>query len=306
VFHDLDATLLRVLTDPALGPPVTPADPTGLFAASKMFLTPDRDFRPKIIGETAVNLFLHRVKENRELRETIGFPEPDDPPGVRRMPLLRVDCSYLVTAWTKQAGEPEVRTEHKLLGLALQWLSRFPDVPAVSPVTANFAYLQGSLARTDLPLPVAMAAQMDPDRVPVDFWTGLGIAPRPSFDLTVTIPIVLSAQVPEGPPVVVREIDFTRHRPPEVPVPLEKVFRIGGTVTRTLTGIPIPAAVVVLVETGARATTNADGQFQFGVLPAGRYKLRVSVAGQPDMERRVNVPLEDGDEDTKYDFDFPI
>ena len=43
-----------------------------------------------------------------------------------RAPPLRVDCGYLVTAWSPKAGGLKAQEEHRLLGLALLWLSRFP------------------------------------------------------------------------------------------------------------------------------------------------------------------------------------
>ena len=155
MFHDLDETLRKVLTDPA-----RPAGLTGIDPES-MFITPDRAFAESVGTKnlTVLNLFLHRIKENRELRETTGYPEPGDDPSVRRLPLLRVDCSYVVTTWCKVDVTTDLMTEHKLLGLALQWLSRFPEIPAASPVTPNHPYLAGALARPDLPLPVSMAAR---------------------------------------------------------------------------------------------------------------------------------------------------
>ena len=278
MFHDLDDTLKNMLTDPAAPAPVK--------GAAISFLTPDRAFNDGVTGAT-IDLFLHRVRENRELREAAWIPEPGDDPTNRKMPILRVDCSYLVTTWSKDAGEQKVQTEHKLLGLALQWLSRVPEVPA--------QYLVGSLKDKEYPQPVALAAQLDPDRVPVDFWTGLGIAPRPSFDLTVTIAMKLDRSFPEGPPVVVRELDF-------VAPPFGTLYSIGGTVRASAGGLPIEGATVELIERGQRFVTLKDGQFQFNTLAEGRYRLKASAGGHPTKSRTVNVPLVAGDETEKYDF----
>ena len=79
MFQDLDTTLKNLLD-------ANPDDPVHL--AFKGFATPDRNFQTGVVVET-LNLFLHRVQENRELRETVGFAVAGDDPTVRRRPLLR-------------------------------------------------------------------------------------------------------------------------------------------------------------------------------------------------------------------------
>jgi hypothetical protein len=288
VFQDLDDTLTNLLGDPQAPPPVR--------AAAVMFLPPDRNFQTKINGQTAINLFLHRIRENRELADNVPFPEPDDPPNVRRQPLLRVDCSYLVTAWSKEPGDAEVRTEHQLLGEALQWLSRFPTIPT--------KYLSGSLNRDDFPLPFTMSARLDPEKVPVDFWTALGIAPRPSFDLTVTIAIDLGAKGDEGPPVRDRELDVSLI--PSGPKPDVIVHSVAGTV-RDVASTPIANATVRLSSTGfvqERTTSEMGllpGQYRFDRVPPGMYELRATASGKTAV-KMITVPRALG----QPDFDLII
>src|SRR5512146_992616 len=130
MFQDLDATLEQMLNDPAMPPGL--AD---LLGADVSFEAPDRNFAPAL---PTVNLFLYDVKENRELRN--AEPVIQNVGGVilRRRPPIRVDCSYLVTAWSNATGRSQVIEEHRLLALALLWLSRFTTIPEI--------YLQGSLA----------------------------------------------------------------------------------------------------------------------------------------------------------------
>ena len=276
MFQDLDDTLSNLLDDAGA--------PALLRGAMKSFLTPDRNLAGKLNGQTTVDLFLHRIQENRELRDTVGFAEPGDPPTMRRQPLLRVDCSYLVTAWAFANNEEEVNTEHQLLGQALQWLSRFPTIPT--------AYLSGSLDRGDFPLPYSMAAHLDPDRVPIDFWTALGIPPRPSFDLTVTIAIDLAVGVDEGPAVIARELDLEQIEPPAPPAPAAQLFSIGGTVRAAATGAPIAGASVGLANRprARDRTTDADGHFRLDGLAAGAYLLRAAAPGLPPQTKPVQVP----------------
>lgn len=57
-----------------------------------------------------------------------------------------------------------------------------------------------------------------------------------------------------------------------------RAARIYGTVKDSLTGLPIAAAQVAIVETGRSAPTTATGVYKIGELP-GTYALRVSAAG---------------------------
>ena len=290
MFQDLDTALRNVLDDPAA--------PTALRAATVTFLSPDRTFRDSVSSK-AVNLFLHRIQENRELRDNVPFNEPSDPPNVRRPPLLRVDCSYLVTAWSKLPGEAEVVEEHLLLGLAIKWLSRFPLIPQ--------RFLPPSLLRDDFPLPYAVVAFNDPDRVPVDFWTALGIAPRPSFDLTVTIAIDLEQAFDDGPLVIDRGLTIFRTDLPDGPKLYETLHSIGGTVVRASDKKPVLGATVRLIERNLETLTDDQGRFRFdGILgdpslPQISFNLRASAPGLVTKTRSVQVP-----NDTKDEYDFEL
>ena len=69
-----------------------------------------------------------------------------------------------------------------------------------------------------------------------------------------------------------------------------------GRVTGTVTGAnnrPIADAQVVLVNTGFRAITNADGTFSIAGVPAGRYELRVARLGE--IPRTVLVDVTAGE-----------
>src|SRR5262245_34532321 len=141
MLNDLDQTL-RVILDDA-------AAPTELRNADISFETPDKTFAPAL---ATVNLFLYEVKENRELRDPVPITEIVAGTFVRRQPPLRATCAYLVTAWSNAVGAARVVEEHRLLGQALLWLSRFPRIPA--------GFLQGTLAVQPFP-PPTMVAQLE-------------------------------------------------------------------------------------------------------------------------------------------------
>src|SRR4051794_28880478 len=117
MFDDLDATM-KVLLDDA-------AAPQAVRDADVSFDPPDRDYKP---AQATLNLFLHEVVENRALREEGPVTIRTGAGFATRMPFLRVDCTYLVTAWSSQSGGLRAAEEHRLLGLTLQWLSRFPVI----------------------------------------------------------------------------------------------------------------------------------------------------------------------------------
>ena len=182
MFHDLDRTLKNLLDDPAA--------PAELHNAEVSFETPKADYKAQ---QATASLFLFDVRENRKLRTPEPIVELNGDQFVRRMPPLRVDCSYLVTTWSSKSGEDKVAEEHQLLGQALAWLSRFGTIPA--------SYLHGGLASQPFPLPT-LAAQADGRQNTGEFWNALGIPPRPAFTLVVTVAMELELQTPEGPPVL--------------------------------------------------------------------------------------------------------
>jgi len=190
MFQDLDATLRAALTDPAA--------PAAVHAAEISFDAPDRDFTPT---QGTLDLFLHEVVENRTLRETAPFlSRVGDQPGddYRSVPPpLRVDCTYLATAWSARTGGEKTAEEHTLLGLTLLWLARFP--------TIDDRFCQGSMQRPAQPYPLALTvAQTREHPGAGEFWSALGVAPRPAFSVTVTVALQPIDDVTEYP--AVREI----------------------------------------------------------------------------------------------------
>src|SRR6185312_3021280 len=112
MFHDLDATLAALLADPSA--------PSVLRDAETSFITPGRDYNP---AAATVNFFLHGLQENRDLRSSVPMMNPIDDHYLKSAPPMRMDCTYLVTAWSSETGELKAAEEHHLLGASLLWLS---------------------------------------------------------------------------------------------------------------------------------------------------------------------------------------
>lgn len=268
MFHDLDITLKGILGDAEA--------PGELRGAQASFLTPEKGYAP---SENTVNLFLYDVKENRDLRDPVPIVERMNGVFVRRRPPLRVDCSYLVTAWSTKEKDVKVLEEHQLLGQAFLWLSRFPTIPQ--------EYLQGSLDNPAFPLPPTMVAQMDGTRNTAEFWTALGIPPRPCFNLVVTIAMDLGLGERVGPQVIGKEIRLKQINSPADP---DSLFEIGGTVTDAGRHAPIGKAHVTLGETGQMTTTDRDGRYRFLGIRPGNSKLQVMAEGYRAYEATITVP----------------
>lgn len=270
MFQDLDSALSNLLNDPLA--------PVDVVNADVSFETPDKNFTPPA---ATINLFLYELKENRELRDPVPIRDIVGGVVVRRQPPLRTDCTYLVTAWANNlAGPARIAAEHSLLGQTLVWLNRFPQVP-------ESYFLGGVLADPPFP-PPTLVAQPKADNNAGEFWSALGIPPRPAFQLTVTITLELGLETPEGPPVVTKEITLSGMgvAAPE----FDHWFEIGGTVRDAITLDPVPDAEVTLVETGATTVTNESGQFKFSLLEAGNYTLHVAASGFPPQDKPVVVP----------------
>jgi hypothetical protein len=267
MLQDLDLTLRKLLDDATVPPDLTGIDVS--------FKTPDKAFA---FNQATVDLFLYGVHENRVLRDSVPILEQVAGVFVRRTPPVRVDCDYLVTAWSKKQDAAGIEEEHQVLAKVLTKLSRFPLIPP--------AYLQNTMVGQ--PFPVQMwAAQTDDDKSLGEFWSALGVSPRPSFHLMVTIALDVQVGVTEGPPVVTKEVVLDDDLDPATPG--ESVFGIGGVVRDALTTAAIPDATVTL--DGARsATTDAEGRFRFPGLGEGSHTLTAAAPGYTTASKPITVP----------------
>src|SRR5947207_2968639 len=160
--------------------------PLGKREVDVAFAAPDRDWAARVSRPT-VNLYLWDVRRNLDERDG-GMETVLDDNGrpLRRPPLPRVDCRYLVTAWTS-----EVQDEHSLLGHTLAAL--------LLHNTIEERYLQGSFAQVR-PIPTIEVAAGD-GRDNSDFWSALGGQLKPGLDVVVTATVDTALLVEAGPPV---------------------------------------------------------------------------------------------------------
>lgn len=274
MFQDLDSTLSKILNDSAMNaPPIVPPL-TQLLNAEITFITPDKDY-VTVDPKPAVNLFLYDVKENRELRDPTPILEKVGNGFTRRQPPIRVDCSYIVTAWSKLANEQRVVEEHRLLAQALLWLTRFPSIPT--------NYLQGTLVNQLYPPPM-FVAQLDPNKNAGEFWDALAIPPRPAFYLTVTIAMDL-ALAESGQLVTTK----TAAVEPGFGTSSENELQVGGSIL-TPAGKGIPNALVDMVDLGVRAKSDSEGRYVFSRVLQGSQTVRVVAVGFKPKTQILDVP----------------
>jgi hypothetical protein len=258
MFDDLDATLKAMLADASA--------PANLRNADISFDIPDKDFQPT---QATVNVYLHEVAENRALRDEARIIDLTNNLYTSRLPSLRLDCTYLITAWSAQTGALKTQEEHNLLGLALIWVSGFPVL--------DDSFLQGVLKTPPQPYPLAtMVAQTREGQPMGQFWSALGIPPRPAFSLTVTIAVDPFTQVDQ----------FTAFQQINVQTTSLQYPALSGRVLDN-TLAPVAGATVTVAETGAQQTSDAAGRFTFVGLQPGTYTLNVQVTGQPNQQLSV-------------------
>jgi Pvc16 N-terminal domain len=183
MLHLLDESLEAFLRATV---PLPPRDVDVVFEA------PDGEWAAGISRPT-VNLYLWDIRPNLTEREYgEELVEQDGGRRFRREPLPRMDCRYLVTAWTT-----DVRDEHSLLGDVLAALVLHPVIEA--------EHLQGPLADVR-PLPTARLRTGDGTENS-DFWSALGGQLKPGLDLVITATVDAATLTAAGPPVQEVHID---------------------------------------------------------------------------------------------------
>lgn len=143
------------------------------------FAAPDEQFPPASVSLPAIDLFLYDVRENRNLRTNEWILDHnDDGTGTKRLAPVRVDCSYLITAWANAGSLTAAQEEHRLLGEVMRVIVRYP--------TITTELLQGRLRGQEPDMP-AVSIQPGHLQSLAEFWQALGGKPKAALNYTVTI-----------------------------------------------------------------------------------------------------------------------
>jgi hypothetical protein len=248
----------------------------------------------------ALNVYLLDVRENRKLRSnqdvrsvtTLGEIEDEPAP-------LRVDCHYLVTAWSPAQETPAVEPaldEHALIADVIAVLANH------APLNPSRVYPPG--APELMALPAAIQNEDLPTQVLApegfaklgDFWNAMGARGRwkPGVYLVVTVPVALDRRI-AGPPVTTL---FGRYRQGADAASEDTVLDIGGLVLDG-GGAAVAGAWVRLEAPGGTvlqtATTDDLGRFVFSRVAAQSYVFRAGATGVGTDDRTLDVPAASGE-----------
>lgn len=294
MFHTLDIILKSLLDDISM--------PTLVRDAEVAFDRPSDTYSP---FKTTINLFLYDVRENTELRSNESVIERQKGMARVRKSPLRVNCSYLVTAWTEPGlvGEEAMLKQHELLGEVLRVFFRWPSIPLPTPDEKGKAFLQGELKQSLYPISL-VTAQTDLMRSPGEFWSALGGKLRPSFTLTATIAIDQAVAPIEEHLVSTKQIKLSEKQAEKAEFEdskqIESRFEIAGLITDGNTGAVLENVVLTLLETGQRILSDQNGCYRITSMAEGRYKLNLAKSGYATRDQVVvQVP---GTSPTAFDF----
>ena len=160
------------------------------------FGTPDDQFPPQSVTLPAIDLFLYDVRENLNLRSNEVYVERrGDGTATRTRAPVRVDFSYLVTAWPSASVPDPAEDEHRLLGEVMRVLLRYRTILE--------EVLQNDLRGQEVPLPVS---SLQPGRLQSmgEFWQALGGKPKAALNYQVTLSI--DTAKPEIVPLVTDKV----------------------------------------------------------------------------------------------------
>lgn len=282
------------------------------------FQPPDPEWHTVVSNlgvRNALNVYLFEMRENRKLRTNERTREIENGVATDTPAPQRVDCHYLITAWSPatvtSAVEPTL-DEHQLLY----------DVTAVLVNHESLVPRQvyaPNLLPTGFP-PLIADAELPTSILPVEgfpkyaeFWGTMGATHpwKPAVYLVVTLPVALQTEI-AGPMVTTR---ITEYRPSGQTETAEVWVQIGGTVNQTVinpAGEPVDVPVVdawVQLESSTNAAlqlnkTNEQGRFTFAKLRAenwpSRFRLRSGAVGLGEITRDIEVPSPTGEYDLKF------
>jgi hypothetical protein len=192
MIDDLDKSLEQLLTT------ALPASIAAQVTIS--FVAPDNEFPPPTVSLPSIDLFLYDVRENTDLRSNEwDVRRRSNGTATRQAPSVRVDCSYMVTAWPSGSSPTPPQDEHRLLSEVMRVLLAYPTLPAST--------LQGALQAQEPPLPTS---SLQPGRLQSvgEFWQALGGKPKAALNYTVTVGVEAAPPVETGPVVTDKRLRF--------------------------------------------------------------------------------------------------
>ena len=282
------------------------------------FQPPDQDWRTFVSNLTvggnpvnALNVYLVDLRENRRLRSNERVRNFENGVVTEDPAPARVDCHYLVSAWSPAAVSPAIEPtldEHALLYQTAAVLMQH------APFNPSRVFPAGSVPLNAWPVPFR-DVDLPVEVLPVEgfnklaeFWGGMGQGSlwRPAIYIVVTVPVALLTEV--GGPMVTTRI--TEYRITGHPESAEVWIDFGGHVRDSTNplpdGTPAPVAgawveLLTLANEQLQLTrTNSLGRFLFTDVRRGQYQIRVSAEGLGALLRNIDVPSLTGEYDLQF------
>jgi hypothetical protein len=168
-------------------------------ASQVSFELPDEDFRNQVktLGKNVLNVCLVDLRENRSMA---GAPMQQAQPVTQKAQPRRVDCHYLISAWSPatRSVEPTL-DEHALLYKAMAALMEAEPLVASriyggKPIPQNFPATFRDAELPTVIFPVERFSKV------AEFWSATkGVQWKPTIHLIVTLPVVSNGElVPVG------------------------------------------------------------------------------------------------------------
>jgi hypothetical protein len=277
------------------------------------FQPPDESWRTYVSGLTvggqavnALNVYLWDIRENRKLRSNERIREFRNQTAHETPAPRRIDCHYLISAWSPAEIMPAVEPtldEHALLyKVTGALMNSEPMVPRSiyhpDPIAATFPEI---IADAQLPMSVAPAEGFSKL---AEFWGSVNWRWKPVVSLVVTLPVVLDGSA-AGPMVTTRITEFRHAGEMDTS---DQFVQIGGYVLdATVDPVqPIANAWVQLESPGGTVIkttkSNEHGQYIFDRLQPGAYQLRWRTAGKAEPAiRDIEVPSPTGEYDLIFE-----
>lgn len=177
MLQDLDKTLEQLLK--------RKLPQTSIGEVNISFAAPDSQFATDASQALTINLFLYDIRENLELRSNDWLVQrQSDGTALKYQPPARVDCSYLITVWSKSHED-----EHRWLGEVMKVLLRYPKIPD--------DVLQGSLQGQEPPLQASVLRPPQSQNW-AEFWQAMGGKPKAILSYSVTISVDVNEPMEAG------------------------------------------------------------------------------------------------------------
>jgi len=267
--------------------------------AQVRFQPPDDDWRTYVSNLTinanpvnALNIYLFDLREHKKLRSNERIREVENGVITEHPAPRRMDCHYLITAWSPATVTASVEPsldEHALIYKVASVLTNSEPLVARRvydpfPLPNTFPEV---IADADLPTTL-LPAEGFPKYG--EFWGTMGASHRwrPAVYYIVTLPLVLRKEV-SGPMVTTRIAEYRFSERAEI---AEVMIEIGGVVLAPAQQITVAQANVNLAGGGgATATLNNASVFRVGDTVTVTNTNRATITQIQGNDVRLNPPL---------------